>query len=377
MKTRIYILTATGRTLLQQATVKSFSIKFGGGNAIISLPKSAEETTASNMSYFNRIQILGYNNATKTFTPVYLGYISSINDGLTSFDVGLQPIHKLRRHSGIDETFSGQADILAMGLLDTINTEHDTYITEGESNLTTSISIEENQSKIQDCWESMAEAGGGEWDITPWGVFNFVDHIGEDKSSTVQLRHRQGEPSTNTLEVSRLQADSKDMANRIFGVCESGRGGTKYYSTAEDVSLFESQGIIERKIRFPSARSQATLDTMTENLLERVKGNTSDIVVISKEKRTVENLGGRDITTGLDFFDVELGDYVHLSLDTPTLSVDESKRVLEKRFTQDQNGAKITLTLSRLGATKTVLEGLGESEKQLMLKRIQELETMV
>lgn len=364
-------------------TVESWSKRINApGKMSFSMDASNEKATPDTLQLYRIVRLYHrYRDGTAGYSPVWLGYISAVQQNENRIEVicmGMLNLFK-KRWAGTNQEFTGEGSDEAFGLLDDTNSDDgDTGIEEGDGGVTSTKDVKASGDvTIFHCWELLAQAHNAEFEIDDTGTFNFVDSLGSDKSGTVRLIFRlDGKPGSNVTQIDYGQ-DGEDMATQVIGRTTAGGGLDSTRPTAPSANQTTYGMLIERR-QFNEAQDQPTLDAMTDALLSQIENPISEFnvepVVASKKLNTTS--GEREVS-GLQYEDVSVGDLIYAFISTRNQTVDQAKRIAELTVTVDETGdEKMSFTLSEAGVFVTA-DFLDANRVTDLVARVKQIESVL
>lgn len=347
------------------------------GQMTFSLPWDDPQATDSYLQKYRAIQMLRKTtDGTRTYVEEWGGYIEAHKRVDDSIEVYCQGTLQFFRHRYTDanQTFTGEASADASDLLDQTNgSDGDTGVTFGAGGVTTTQNIKIDAQDILRAWEQMGLATGGEFEIDPSRVFNFVPLLGEDKSSIVTLIFKRDGSSGSNMSAIDDGEDGADMANKVIGFSSASGGLT---STKQNLTSQATYGVLVERKQFDYAQDQATLDAMTQTYVDQKSNPITDFRVspILSQKRFNTLTGDRHLTK-LKYDDISVGDLVSVKIKTRNKTVNTAKRIAEIIVNVDENGAeKILYTLSQAGVYITASMFDGFREIQELKRQVKEIQ---
>lgn len=376
--------------MIQSPIVKGWKKKLNApGSMVFSLPMGDTRATTANLQPYRWVQLLREKrDGTDEYEVVWGGYIEASKENGSVTDVLCQGFLNFfkKRLTAKDQTFSGGASSDAFGLLTTTNAADggnaNTGITTGTGGIVTTNSTKaQGLYDILRAWEMIAQANGGEYEITDSGVFNFVPLLGTDKSSgdgRIIMRYRRdGTPGSNCV-VAGLGSDGGNMINRCIGATSTGPlTSTKNNTTNQFPNGLDYPILIEQK-QFNEAQSQDALDAMTQRYVDQRANPITDYSIQPLSVEQVFDIvtGGKKLR-GIDYGDVGVGDLILANIVTENQDIQEAKRIAEITVQVDgQGNEQIFYTLSEAGiyVTAAMLDSDQVSE---LKRRIKEIEAVL
>lgn len=264
---------------IYDAIVDSFSIRFGGGQALVRIPRSSKSITEYNIVKKNQAEIMLYNKKSKKFETVYSGYISSIDElnfGGQFLAITIAPLHDVFRGRIVDGDFTGQAGNVASSVFNNITSESPVGFDVGEILSNTTIDLSVDNASAYSFFDDLAATSSCEWDVSPKKKFYFKESVGEENQAFLRFDYKRLNWS-NILELS-FVSNEKDFANRIVAFSKNDAGDTIEY-TAEDAESIAKSGLVVQRVSIDTAKDLQSLQNAAEKILQEKKSVDADIIV--------------------------------------------------------------------------------------------------
>ncbi len=349
------------------------------GRMIFTMPRWGSETTDSNLQKYKRVKLWRKKrDGSGEYAAVWVGYIEShkaVDD--SSIEVlcpGMLDYFR-KRDAGDTRAMTGQGSTEAFDLLDDTNSDDTTGVTQGTGGVTTTKNITATKIDVLRAWELLAQAHVAEFEINESFVFNFIDSLGTDQSSVINLVFRRDGTPGNTVLNYEDGEDGRDMANRIIADTAAGGGHT---TTVDDAASQAIYGVLTERVTIGEANDAGTLGSMASQLLTQRASPIRDNLLqpIMAEKR-LNVITGEERVVGLDVSDFSIGDLVNTRIITENITIsNETRRIAEFSVGISENGKEIvafTLTEAGVFVTAAALDFEQERENRRLIKQLQAL----
>lgn len=270
-----------------------------------------------------------------------------------------------------NQSVAGQGSTEAFRLLTNTNGDNDTGIVSGTGGVTAYQNITTSGRKdLLSTWGDIANATGGEFEITPYRIFNFVPMLGTDKTGTSLVLRYRTDQKGSTVEAVSEGEDGATIRNRVIGTNANGT----LESIQENAASIAKYGLLEEVKVFPEAQDQATLDALTQAYLLQVREATPDFgtrPIMAEQRFTIS---GTRAIVGFQFGDLVPGDLVTCDIVSESQTVQATKRIIEVMVDVDENLKEIvTYTLGEAGVRISV-SSIGGGAAKVVDMRLLRLE---
>lgn len=326
MKIKIYDKDLNPLTLLTNGTSSSdfnnLSYKNqvnGVGDASFVVRIDNSKITATNVKHYNRVEIQDDDGTVRWF-----GVIVDKSIELNLITVKCYGLaHVLdRRLTGDAEVHNGQANTEATTLLTNANSAEDTGISAGTLDITTSVNITFNRTKVLSAIKSIADAVDGQYIVKPDKKLYLQNIVGQDLSASVFFRYEYLNPELANILQFKVDDDGKNIISKTYGK------NNTLNSAQTDTAIKNNYGLLEDFKNFTEASNQTTLDNLTAN--NNQDSGLSPTIALSPE-------------VGDNF---EAGDVVNIILDNGFININTNYQILEKSVKIANNQKLITIKLN-------------------------------
>lgn len=339
----------------------NFKLTIGGRDtAKFRLPLSHPRAEHENFQKHNRVEIYRVNPKDRTdIRKVWVGYIEAVRIvDENHLEVGCNGLLQLFDKRTVSRSFTNwQGGAAVFELLNTkVNAEDDTFVSAGLTDITELFSHDFEDIAALKAWEKIAEATGGELSVDVNFRLNFKKQIGEDRTAKVIFRFIRNLQNANSIDNFTLLEEGKELFNRV--VCY---GKNRIVSsTKEDAESIAKFGLLEKVRHFTQIEDQATLDRVTQELLD-----------FHKPEKVIPTI--EPATSKIDFFEYGIGDRVRVIIKHALLDFDQVHRILEINVSVGRNNEeKIQIKIAEEG-----VQPVKNDEEQLaeLAGRITDLES--
>lgn len=339
----------------------NFKLTLGGKDtARFSLPLSHPRAEKENLKKHNRVEVYRVNPKDRTdVRKVWVGYIEAVrivDDN--HLEVGCNGFLQLFEKRSVSRSFTNwEGGEAVFELLNTkVNSEDDTFISAGVSDIDKIFSHDFADMKALKAWEKIAEATGGELQVDTDFRLNFKNQIGEDRTSKVIFRFIRNLQNANSIDNFTLLEEGKELFNRI--ICYG--KNRVVTSVKENTDSIEEFGLLEKVRHYTQIEDQDTLDEIAQELLDFHKP-VKVIPTIEPNKKKI------------DLFEYGIGDRVRVIIKHALLDFDQVHRILEINVVVGRNNEeniKIKIAEEGVQAVKNDEEKLAE-----LSQRVEDLES--
>lgn len=369
-------------TTFARARLKGWSHRINApGRMTFSLPWDDAQATDDFLQKYRAVRMLRKTrDGSKTYVAEWGGYIEAhkrLDNEIEVYCQGTLQLFK-KRFTDADQTFTGQGSADAEALLDQTNADDgDTGVTFGTGGVTATQNTKVDAQDILRAWEEMGLATGGEFEIDPFRVFNFVPSLGSDKSTgatIVTLTFRRDRRAGSNVRGMEDGEDATDLVNKV--IATSAVGGSY---TAEDAASQAKYGVLIERRQFNTAQNAGTLEEMADRyVLQRANPITDFRVEPLLSAKRFNTATGQEQLTRLAYGDVRVGDLVACDIRTQNKSVTTAKRIAEIVVSVDENGAeRVLYTLSEAGVYVTASMFDDARSIQELKRKVKEIEALL
>lgn len=359
-------------------TVRRWSSRINApGVFYFSIPKFHVKATEANLRHKRRIRLFRQNHSTEKYEAVWSGFVQDWRDvgpnrEILCYGMLAALEDRLASHN---QQFDGEGGTEVSSLLSAVNSAGQTGISMGTTDVTTTRDVQmSGRASVSSVLQKLAQAHGAEYDVNVDAELNFVEALGEDKTSTIHVVYRDdGQRGMNVTDIQ--LAYEGGIVNMVYGVSSAGEGLT---TTQSDAPSIETYGLLEKEIAFNEAQDQTTLDSMAAAWLSQHKQPIPDLKIEPEYQHRVPHpVTGALTMKGLDYTSFGLGDLVSVTIITPNETAENVvKRIAEIDVNVDDNGnERILLTLTEAGVYVTS-RYLDVIEQRDMRRRLAALEAM-
>ena len=337
----------------------SFKLTLGGKDtASFSLSLTHPRAKMENVRKMNRIKIYRSSPWDRTdVRKVWVGYIEAVRIvDENHLDVGCKGFLELFEKRSVSRSFTNwEGGEAVLEILERINTEDDTFISAGTTDVSKTFSHNFVDMKVLKTWQNIAKATGGELQVDTDFRLNFKKQIGEDVSSKVIFRFIRNLQNANSIDRFTLLQEGKELFNRILCYGKN----RSISSVQEDSTSIDEFGLLEKVRHCTQIDDQATLDEIARELLEFHKP-VKEIPTIEPNKEKI------------DLFEYGIGDRVRVIIKHALLDFDQIHRILEINVSVGRNNEeRIRLKIALEGVRAIRSEG---EELEGLFQRVVELE---
>ncbi len=376
---RICVLNFAGTapvTTIFNPTVHSWSKRISAPGAMsFSIPANDPKANHANLKKYNQVELHRVKDGGNgEYETIWTGYIMQTKRNGLSLDVicnGLLGIFR-KRLTNVDQPFTGAGSTDAFDLLNQANATGATGIVAGTGGVTTAKNTQaQGRIDVLRAWEMIAQACGGEFEITDSRVLNFMPELGADKSNITLRLRKEGKPGSNVFAVE-LGEDGEPMVNKLYASSSSFPGGNV---TVNDAPSQAEYPVLEEQKQFNEAQDMGTLTSMAESYLsQRANPITDYRLQPIMARKSFDILSGEQTITGFAIRYFSLGDLVTCDILTENETLNEVRRIAEIEVSISENGKETVLfTLSKSGVFVTA-DYLDAGQISDLRRRIRELE---
>lgn len=307
--------------------------------ALFEVPKSEAIAIETNLTEMNKVKILRWSRDEEDHVPIWVGAIESLKEGDETWQVGC--VHLLdvldQRYTGSDENVNGVAPTELYSLLSTANTNDDTGIVEGTSDITDSVNFTYNRKSLLKAIDEIIEDElESEYEIDPDTLeLNLLSTVGEDQSDSVVFIRNDDNPTAANVSDMKIQSEAKELYNYIIAQGKNS-SGTPMTELVSDTASITQYGRREKVVTFDSARNNTELASLAQAYLDAHKDSLIDLDISPEPARTIENIAGDSVEKGYNFWDdYSVGDLVAVKYITDYKEIERTERVVEVKISVD------------------------------------------
>jgi len=347
-------------------------------SALFEVPKTSPAANETSLQEMNKIKILRWSRDQEDHVPIWVGAIESIKERDATWQIGC--IHLLdvldQRYTGSDENVSGVAPTELYSLLSTANSNDDTGIVQGATDITDSVNFTYNRKSILDVIdEIIADEVEGEYEIDPDTLeLNLMTTVGEDQSDEVVFIRNDDNPTAANISDMTIQTEGAEIYNYIIGQGKTG-AGTPMTEIVSDATSIAAYGRREKVVTFDTARNNTELQSLAQAYLDAHKDPLIDTDITPEPARTITNIAGQEVEKGYNFWDdYSVGDLVSVKYITDFKEIERTERVVEVKISVDA-AATETIQLKTTAEDQVLIaEIAARTAAQELEERIQNLE---
>jgi hypothetical protein len=349
------------------------------GPMTFSIPAADPKANRTVLQQYNQVELHRRKDDGTGFETVWTGYVMQTKRNGPQLDVicnGLLGIYR-KRMTNAGQTFAGQGSTDAFDLLAQANASGSTGVTAGTGGVTTARNTQANgRIEVFRAWEMIAQACGGEFEITDDRAFRFVPTLGQDKTTTILRLRKEGKPGSNVVAVE-LGASGEPMVNRLHA-SSSTFDGAGSSITVNDTASQTIYPVLEEARQFNEAGDADTLLAMAQSYLsQRANPITDYRLQPVMSRKSFDILTGQQVVSGFKIGTFSVGDLVTCDILTENEELNEVRRIAEIQVSIGDDGLETVLfTLSKAGIFVTA-DYLDAGEISDLRRRVRELEQLL
>lgn len=346
--------------------------------ALFEVPKNESIAIDDNLKEMNKVKILRWSRDQEDHVPIWAGSIESVKEGDVAWQVGCVHLFDIldNRYTGSDENVNGVAPTEIYSLLTTVNSDDDTGIVQGTTDITDSVDFTYNRKSILKVIDEIIEDElESEFEIDPNTLeLNLLSTIGEDVSDEVVFIRNDDNPQAANVSEMKYQSEGKELYNYIVGQGKNS-SGTPMTENVSDATSIAQYGRREKVVTFDAARDNIELNSLAQAYLDAHKDPLIDLDITPEPARTITNVAGDSVEKGYNFWDdYGVGDLVAVKYITDFKEVERTERVVEVKISVDAASNESIQIKTTNEDQKLIAEIAARTAQQELEERIQNLE---
>lgn len=307
------------------------------GDASFTIDINNDKASLVNLQHFNRVEI------SVDGTVEWLGIIVKKDVSFTTVQVRCLELIAVFKKRLVPSAFtlSGNVSTAFASLLTQINSDDDTGISAGLTDLSDSVNLTFERQDAITVLKSLASSVGGQFRLNTDRTLDFLSSVGQDLSASVLFTYVVTQPSQANILKFDVSDDGDSIVTRSIGKSDT------LSSTQDDALLQSKYGVIEVFNNFRVANTQGNLDDLTnEKNMDSLFSPSLDLAPTVEDNFTI-------------------GDIVSIKIKNKLIDIDDTFQILEKSVKIVNNQKSISVKINEI--PKTIVNTIGELKSKVEL----------